>query len=414
MKILHVSSLYYPVVGGAQSHLKELSEGLVARGHEVTVMTANVSSMWDLRANKPGLLSKRETVNGVKVIRLDPEGQFLGPALRRLIELKGGHRALSSVLTPDGCNLLLEPPRMFSVIPHIIRSNADIVTSIGWGHPSCYHVYLARLLKKFTVVGIPLFHTAATWPHRPIYRKLLGQCDAVIVNTAHEGEFVSTHSGKRVAVCGVGIHPEAFASRDGQAMRARYGLGNAPVVGFVGRQDSSKGADVLILAMRVVWKWNADARLVLAGNCPTRPDSLDDLLRTFSASERRQILRIERFPDEEKASLYEAFDVVALPSTEESFGIAFLEAWMCKKPVIGSRIGSTQCVIQDGVDGLLVDHRDHYDLGQKIVELLSNPAQRIQMGSHGHQKTLDRFTWAKVVDRVERVFLEFASPKEIR
>jgi glycosyltransferase involved in cell wall biosynthesis len=122
-------------------------------------------------------------------------------------------------------------------------------------------------------------------------------------------------------------------------------------------------------------------------------------------------VRIENFPESEKASLYEAFDVLALPSTDESFGIAYLEAWMCKKPVIGSRIGATECVIEDGVDGLLVEHRDHIDLGEKLIDLLSDQERRYRLGAQGYKKTVDSFTWPKVVKKVERLFLELKPEK---
>jgi glycosyltransferase involved in cell wall biosynthesis len=218
------------------------------------------------------------------------------------------------------------------------------------------------------------------------------------------------NGARRAEVCGVGIHPKLFTLRDGQAIRNRYGLGNFPVVGFVGRQDITKGVDVLAQAMKVVWTYKPEARLVLGGHCPPRPDRVDECLRVFNQEERARILRLDGFPEEEKASLYDAFDVFVLPSTEESFGIAFLEAWMCGKPVIGSRIGAIKCVIDEGVDGLLVDHRDPRDIGLKIVELLSDPAKRARMGRRGHQKTLERFTWEKVIDRVERVYQELAFP----
>ena len=406
MKIVYVSPRYAPVIGGAEFHLKELSEGLVKRGHEVTVITSKAASIYDNFPSKFGGLPERESINGVRVIRLRPETKLLGPALKKWSELKGGYRFLSWLLTQDGCERLLTPPQMLSAIPEIIRSKADIVVSMNWGQPAGYYTYLARLLKHFTLVGIPLFHTTEAWSQRPIFQKMIRQCDALIVNTKHEADFVVEHGGKRVEVCGVGIHPEVVSSGDREMVRKRYGLGDAPVIGFVGRQAPDKGADVLLRAMRLVWEWNQDARLVLAGSCLRRPDCLDDLLESFSDFERSKIVRIENFPESEKASLYEAFDVFALPSTEESFGIAYLEAWLAKKPVIGARIGSTQCVIQDGVDGLLVDPRDHFDLGKKIVYLLSNPELCVRMGRQGYERTLDMFTWTKVVERVERLFLE--------
>ena len=84
---------------------------------------------------------------------------------------------------------------------------------------------------------------------------------------------------------------------------------------------------------------------------------------------------------------------------------------MCKKPVIGSRIGATQCVIEDGVDGLLVEHRNYIDLGNKLIDLFSNPEKRYRMGEQGYNKTVDSFTWPKVVEKVERLFLELKPGK---
>ena len=68
-------------------------------------------------------------------------------------------------------------------------------------------------------------------------------------------------------------------------------------------------------------------------------------------------------------------------------GLSYLEAWMCQKPVIDARIGSTQCVIEDGVDGLLVDPKNPEDIGRAIIELLSDKNKRERMGRNGQVKT---------------------------
>ena len=84
---------------------------------------------------------------------------------------------------------------------------------------------------------------------------------------------------------------------------------------------------------------------------------------------------------------------------------------MCQKPVIGARIGSTQCVIEDGVDGLLVDPMDPKDIASKIVELLSDRDKREKMGMAGYSKTLERYIWDKVVDRVETLYRDLHAVK---
>jgi glycosyltransferase involved in cell wall biosynthesis len=212
-------------------------------------------------------------------------------------------------------------------------------------------------------------------------------------------------------VAGVGVHPEPFACRNGAAMRARYSIGDRLVVGFVGRQQAEKGIIQLVEAMRIVWKWNHDVYLICAGHRSNEYQDIkvENAIQQLSCSERERFIRIEQFTDEEKASLYDAFDVFALPSTAESFGLAYLEAWLCKKPVIGARIGSTQCVIDENIDGLLVEPMDPQDLACKIIELLSDRPKREMMGMKGYSKTLARYAWRNVIDRVEALYRDLCA-----
>ena len=369
MKIFHICPTYFPAVGGCELHLKELSEGLASRGHDVTVLTANICKSMDIWRTQSGELPEREYINGVEVVRFQPDGGLVGKAIDKWQECRGGYRSLRFMLGQDGLEKFFQNPRTFSIIPYLLRHHADIVVSMNWFWPPAYHTYLARKLKNFTLVGIPLFHTATTWPYREIYKRMLAQCDAVVANTEHEAEFIRARAATRVEVAGVGIHPELFECRSGIDIRARYSLGDRPVVGFVGNQIPTKGVTKLVEAMRRVWKWNHDVHLVIAGNRDYFPNRMENLINGLSERERALIVRIDKFHERDKASIHDAFDVFALPSTEESFGIAYLEAWMCGKPVIGARIGSTQCVINDGVDGLLVDPHDAEDIALSTLYL---------------------------------------------
>ena len=81
------------------------------------------------------------------------------------------------------------------------------------------------------------------------------------------------------------------------------------------------------------------------------------------------------------------------------------------KPVIGARIESTQCVIDEGVDGLLVDPKSPEDLAEKIITMLSDREKREEMGMAGYSKTLARYTWDKVIDRVETLYRDLHAAK---
>jgi glycosyltransferase involved in cell wall biosynthesis len=414
MRILHVSPAYFPALGGAQLHLKELSEGLVSRGHDVTVLTPNVRNHSDMILCRGGGLPEHEVINGVKVIRFRPDGGLAGKAIDKWLRCRGGYRSLHAILSADVVTMLSQGPRAFPIIPYILRFHPDVVATISWCWPPAFHTYLARKLKNFTLVGIPLFHTATTWSYRDIYKSMLPQCDAVVVNTRHEGEFVRERGAKRVEVAGVGIHPELFECRSGIDIRARYSLGDRPVVGFVGRQVASKGVTKLVEAMRRVWKWNPDVHLIIAGERAHFRDEVGNLVDGLSDRERTRIVRIDEFHERDKASLYDAFDVLALPSREESFGIAYLEAWMCGKPVIGGRIGSTQCVIDEGVDGLLANPDDGEDIALNIIDLLSDRDKRERMARNGRAKTLAHYTWDKVTDKVEALYRDLIAASEMR
>jgi glycosyltransferase involved in cell wall biosynthesis len=412
MKILHISPTYYPAVGGAEVHLREISEALASRGHEVNVLTTNVRSHWDLFPGRYGDLPEMEVINGVRVIRLSPHSHGLDGALDRCVQLKGGWRSVSWLFGRDGMEMLFQYRPMLRMVPLILRSKADIVASMNWYWSLSYHTYLARRLKRFTLVGIPLFHTAQPWCERPIYDRMLASCDAIIVNTSHEGRFAQQRGAARVEVAGVGVNPSEFAERNGSEIRARYGLSMSPVVGFVGRQEKKKGTVRLVEAMQSVWQWNPEVRLVLAGPGSPQEKDLQALVRNLPQSQRERIVNIGTFEAKDKASLFDAFDVFALPSTEESFGMAYLEAWACQKPVIGARIGPTQCVIDEGVDGLLVDPNDPEDLARALVALLSNRDMRDQMGQRGQAKTMALYTWERVVDKVERLYLDLFIDKQ--
>ncbi len=409
MKILHVTPMYAPALGGAEHHLKVVSEGLVCRGHTVTVFTANVADGLDSWLSRHGGLPEFEFINGVRVIRFDPGGGLWAKALDKLLRLKGGWRSVNYILTPGGLELLSQGPRTLTMIPQILKHDADIVASMNWYWPPAYHTYLASRLKHFTLVGIPLFHTAQSWCNRSIYRSMLARYDAVIVNTSYEGKFARERGAARVEVAGVGIDPHAFDLRSGEGMRTYYGLGTFPVVGFVGRQEVTKGVVRLIEAMRTVWEWNKEVRLVLAGPCSD--NRVEAVLVNLPSNQRTRIVQIGLFEEKDKASIFDVFDVFAMPSIEESFGIAYLEAWLCKKPVIGARIGPTQCVIDEGQDGLLADPDDPEDIARAIIALLSNSNMRERMGRNGHAKAITRYTWDNVIDRVEKLYLELAAAR---
>jgi glycosyltransferase involved in cell wall biosynthesis len=114
---------------------------------------------------------------------------------------------------------------------------------------------------------------------------------------------------------------------------------------------------------------------------------------------------VANFDEAEKAELLAASDLLVLPSADESFGIVFLEAWACGKPVIGAGVGPVASLIDDGIDGLLYDYPQPESLAQALITLLRSPAMRVQLGEAGRQKVLATYTWEKVADQVRATYV---------
>jgi glycosyltransferase involved in cell wall biosynthesis len=107
---------------------------------------------------------------------------------------------------------------------------------------------------------------------------------------------------------------------------------------------------------------------------------------------------------EEKRDLFDAADVVALPSRTESFGIVFVEAWANRKPVIAADAGAVPELVRDGENGLLVPFGDVPSLADAIARLLDDRQLAQALGERGYELAMRDYTWAAVHERVKQAF----------
>jgi glycosyltransferase involved in cell wall biosynthesis len=155
-----------------------------------------------------------------------------------------------------------------------------------------------------------------------------------------------------------------------------------------------------------VWEKHPDAHLLMAGARTSFSPNIDRMIHALAPEQRDRVTVINDFSEEEKPDLLMACDVLAHPSANESFGIVFLEAWACGKPVIGAREGAVPSVIDDGYDGLLFDYPDPDSLAKVVLDLLANPSLRSQFGQAGREKTLANYTWDVVTERLRNVYTQ--------
>lgn len=101
---------------------------------------------------------------------------------------------------------------------------------------------------------------------------------------------------------------------------------------------------------------------------------------------------------------YNACDVFAMPNREingdtEGFGMVFLEAAACGKPVIAGTAGGTGSAVIEGVTGQRIDGNSIDEIVSHLSELLSNPELARVLGAHGHERALQEYSWQRVAEK---------------
>ncbi|MCK9368853.1 glycosyltransferase family 4 protein [Candidatus Dojkabacteria bacterium] len=198
---------------------------------------------------------------------------------------------------------------------------------------------------------------------------------------------------KKMVKVGLGIYPDEFVHGGGDRFRKEYDIPKGtPIVFSVGAMSFVKGVRGTIGAMEILWKQGIKAKLVLAGN---KTVEFDNYWENASEIIKKNTVVLDKPSDSIRYDLYDAGDIFSLPSKSESFGIVYLEAWIYKKPVIGCNIGSVSEVIDNNVDGFLVEFDNIKEISEKLLKLIQNPKLREEMGEKGYAKTLENNTWEK-------------------
>jgi glycosyltransferase involved in cell wall biosynthesis len=210
---------------------------------------------------------------------------------------------------------------------------------------------------------------------RPRLRSALCAADQIWCVSRYTRDRVGAEQG--VPETQLGVLPNTFESdrfRPGEKSRellARYHLpGDAKVIFTFGRLAASeryKGFDRIIAALPEIRRHVLDVYYLIGGTGDDRP-RLESLARANGMADR--VIFTDFIRSEELCAHYNLCDVFAMPSTGEGFGIVYLEAMACGRPVLaGNRDGSTE-PLRDGAFGALVDPHDNEQIVGTLTQIL--------------------------------------------
>jgi glycosyltransferase involved in cell wall biosynthesis len=125
----------------------------------------------------------------------------------------------------------------------------------------------------------------------------------------------------------------------------------------------------------------------------------------FASVAGQRLLELDTVSLQEKTDALAACSLLCVPSTQESFGGVYTEAWSLGKPVIGCRIPAVAELIMDGEDGFLVAQQPA-EIADRILQLLTDPSLARALGSAGQRKVQARFTWLRLAALTEQAYLD--------
>jgi glycosyltransferase involved in cell wall biosynthesis len=155
---------------------------------------------------------------------------------------------------------------------------------------------------------------------------------------------------------------------------------------FVGMDWVRKGGPELVEAFKEILRRFPNAHLTIAGS-----DVPVDLPNCTV---------LGRLPANDLARQYAQASIFCLPTRHEPFGIAFVEAMMHRLPVIGSRIGAIPDMVQDGINGYLVNPGEIQPLVDALSKLLADPSHCRALGEQSYARAADLYTWQRTGLRI--------------
>jgi glycosyltransferase involved in cell wall biosynthesis len=231
------------------------------------------------------------------------------------------------------------------------------------------------------------------WPVYECWLRTLAD-RLVAVSEAIAAQF---HDRAKVRVVHNGFDVEEFRLADpgaAAAVREKYALGDALVVGCVGRiKLRRKGQEVLLEAAARLKQRGVRAKYLLVGSPYPGNEShlahLQQMVKTAGLEE--DVIFTGEIAD--PRPVYGAMDVFVLPSAQpEPFGGVVMEAMCLRLPVIATAIGGSVEQVVDGGTGWLVPPGDAAALADRLAQLLADREMRARFGAAGHRRVAERFT----------------------
>lgn len=381
VNILMLSWEYPPhVVGGLAAHVQGLARALVARGHNVTVLSQDGGS------------PREHEDKGVHVVRA-------GATPVRSPDFLGYVHQLNHLMLAKSLELV-QQGRQFD----IIHAHDWIVAFAASGLKQALRRPLIATIHATEFGRNNGLHNDDQRHISDIEWWLVYEAWRVVVcSLAMQAELgrVFQVPPDKVRVIPNGIDVSDMRVRRDMDLRRQYAADDEEIVIFVGRLVWEKGVDTLLYALRQLVTVRPKVKLIVAGRGPIQ-EEMEALTQRLGLS--GHVHFVGHVDAERRDLLYGIAEVAAFPSRYEPFGIVALEAMAAGVPVVVGDVGGLQEIIGNDEVGLRVQPGNAGALSAALLNLLDDRARAQEMASRAREKVERVFTWASVAEQTERVY----------
>jgi len=402
---------------GAERQILKLAIELGRMGHEVEVFTNGINEhsypefFRKVKVNViphplAGKLPRGLTPQIANPkIRLTPSREVQrGPSLRRWMRQLVGRQFYTS-----------EVPAMFE-LGRKIPKRFDIINNHNF--PTEWAGFIAK--KRLKVPLVWMCNEPPLWFFIPEQRRglrkinwpLLELLDKAVVNYVDEimvlshvsEEYVRRAYNRLSRVVRTAVDAELFHNANGENLRRKYGFENSFVLLFVGGSVYARRGDI-VRALHILSKKYDNIRLIL--DTVRERETLTSLSEKLGV--RDKVLFLHSTSDTELAEVYAACDVFVYPSSASPWGLVVTEAMAASKPVIISKLVGTSEIIQNHINGIVIDWAKPEEIAKQVEMLINNPKLGRKLGENAYAYVKNNLSWERYAKNVENVFLETIS-----